>query len=179
MFIKAVAILLTLSYPFLIYWGMRSFDALALLPLLIIILLFRYISGNQGRDRNVVLGSAIGVALVALIWDAHQGLKLYPVLVNLGLLIVFGSSLFASQTVIEKLARLKEPELSVEGIVYTRKVTIAWCFFFLINGLVSMATSIWASETIWMLYNGLIAYLLIGLMFAGEWMVRQRVRRNL
>ena len=29
----------------------------------------------------------------------------------------------------------------------------------------------------WALYTGLISYGLIGLLFAGEWLIRQRVRR--
>jgi uncharacterized membrane protein len=35
---------------------------------------------------------------------------------------------------------------------------------------------LWASERVWALYNGLIAYLLIGTLFAVEWLVRQRVK---
>ena len=91
---------------------------------------------------------------------------------------MFGSSLFASQTVIERLARIKEPTLPPEGVRYTRKVTQAWCLFFMFNAAVSTATMLWASEEVWVLYNGLIAYLLIGVMLAVEWLVRQRVRRR-
>ncbi|HFC3024557.1 TPA: hypothetical protein ACFIR0_000119 [Neisseria gonorrhoeae] len=47
----------------------------------------------------------------------------YPVLVNLMMLAVFGSSLFAGQTVIEKLARLQQPDLPEKAVRYTRRVT--------------------------------------------------------
>jgi len=30
---------------------------------------------------------------------------------------------------------------------------------------------------LWTLWNGLLSYLLIGLLMAGEWLVRQRIRR--
>ncbi|WP_229680475.1 hypothetical protein [Marinobacterium zhoushanense] len=175
---RTLITLLTLSYPFLVYWGLHRFDALVLLPALAVILLLRWLGGDHGRDRVVIGCSALGVLTVTLLWDAHLGLKFYPVLVNLGLLILFGSSLFASQTLIERLARIREPDLPVAGVAYTRKVTIAWCLFFVFNAAVSMATVLWASDEIWMLYNGLIAYILIGLMLSVEWLVRQRVRKH-
>jgi uncharacterized membrane protein len=178
MLIRALVTLLTLSYPFLVYWGLQRFDALALLPVLMAVLILRWLGGEHARDRIVIAASALGVLAVTLLWDPHQGLKLYPVLVNLGLLVVFGSSLFASQTVIERLARIKEPTLPPEGVRYTRKVTQAWCLFFMFNAAVSTATMLWASEEVWVLYNGLIAYLLIGVMLTVEWLVRQRVRRR-
>ena len=40
----------------------------------------------------------------------------------------------------------------------------------------ALATALWASDKTWALYNGLIAYLLMGALFAGEWLVRGRVR---
>ncbi|PSL16637.1 putative membrane protein [Marinobacterium halophilum] len=176
MLIRMLVTLLTLSYPFLVYWGLQRFDVLALLPVLIVVLLLRWLVGGHKRDRLVIIVSALGVLIITLLWDAHRGLKFYPVLVNLGLLLVFGSSLFASQTVVERLARIKEPELPPEGVCYTRKVTQVWCLFFVFNATVSMATMLWASDKVWALYNGLIAYLFIGLILALEWIVRQRVR---
>ncbi|WP_417532742.1 hypothetical protein [Marinobacterium stanieri] len=174
--IRILVTLLTLSYPFAVYWGLQHFDALSLLPVLLLMLLLRWQGERQVRDRMVIIVSALGVLLVTLLWDAQLGLKFYPVLVNLGLLVVFASSLFASQTVIERLARISEPDLPPAGVAYTRKVTQAWCVFFVVNGSVSMATLLWASEATWMLYNGLIAYLLIGTMLGAEWLIRQRVR---
>ncbi|WP_010322044.1 membrane protein [Marinobacterium stanieri] len=174
--IRILVTLLTLSYPFAVYWGLQHFDALSLLPVLLLMLLLRWQGERQVRDRMVIIVSALGVLLVTLLWDAQLGLKFYPVLVNLGLLVVFASSLFASQTVIERLARISEPDLPPAGVAYTRKVTQAWCVFFVVNGSVSMATLLWASEATWMLYNGLIAYLLIGAMLGAEWLIRQRVR---
>ncbi len=41
---------------------------------------------------------------------------------------------------------------------------------------VAAALALWAPLAWWTLYTGLIAYLLMGLLFAGEWLVRQRIR---
>jgi uncharacterized membrane protein len=47
--------------------------------------------------------------------------------------------------------------------------------FFVCNGAIAAVTALAASDRVWALYNGAIAYGLIGAMFAGEWIVRQRV----
>ena len=176
--VKIGAVLLTLGYPFIVYWGLHSFNAALLLPLLAIVLALRWVAGEQSTDRKVILASAVGVTLIVIIWGIQQGLKFYPVLVNFSMLVIFASSLYARQTVVEKLARIKEPDLPPEAVAYTRNVTRVWCVFFVFNGAVSAATAIWGSEQIWMLYNGFIAYILIGVLMASEWIVRQRVRRN-
>ena len=178
MIFKISALILTLGYPFLVYWGLQSFNAALLLPLLAMVLVLRWITGEQSGDRKVILASAVGVLLIVIIWGIQQGLKFYPVLVNFSMLVIFGSSLYARQTVVEKLARIKEPDLPPQAVAYTRNVTRVWCAFFVLNGTVSAMTAIWGSEQTWMLYNGFIAYLLIGVLMITEWLVRQRLKRN-
>ncbi len=178
MLLKAVVALITLSYPFLVYWGIHNYEASLLLPLLALILLLRWLAGKRGADRQVIVISVIGIALITVVAGAQQGLLLYPVLVNAGLLAIFGSSLFARQTVIEKLARIKEPDLPPEGVAYTRRVTQVWCVFFLANGVASAAITIWGTEQLWMIYNGFISYILIGLLVVGEWIVRYWIKRK-
>ncbi|MDR2625895.1 MAG: hypothetical protein LBC37_06140 [Zoogloeaceae bacterium] len=117
------------------------------------------------------------LGLAAIFWRNSLSLQFYPVLVNLMFLLLFAFSLTQKQSLIERLARRFEPDLPESGVRYTRAVTKAWCLFFLGNGAISL-WSIHAGEEIWALYNGLIAYLLMGLMFAGEWLIRQRVRRR-
>jgi uncharacterized membrane protein len=105
-------------------------------------------------------------------------LQLYPVLINIVMLCLFGYSLFSPPPIIERLARLREPDLPPHAILYTRRITQVWCGFFAINGSISFATAMWASPAIWSLYNGLIAYLLMGLLFGSEYLIRQRFKRR-
>jgi uncharacterized membrane protein len=106
---------------------------------------------------------------------ASLGLKLYPVAVSAVLFAYFFRSLFAPQTVVERMARLRNPELGPEGVSYTRKVTKIWCVFFVLNGALALGLALWGSDRAWALYTGLIAYILMGMLFAGEWLVRRRV----
>ena len=71
---------------------------------------------------------------------------------------------------------MRDPDLSPAAVRYTRTVTIAWCIFFAGNGAMALGTALSGNDRWWTLYNGFLAYLLMGALFAGEWLVRQRVR---
>ena len=173
--LKLAVVLLSLAYPFLIYWGLQHFAAAKLLPLILVILAMRWIVGGQSYERYLLLGILGALLLVVLAWGSQLGLKFYPVMVNLGFFLLFAGSLIYPPPIVERLARLRSPELPPEGIVYTRKVTWVWCGFFVANGLIATYTAVWASDEFWVLYNGFVAYLLIGLLAGGEWLVRRRV----
>jgi uncharacterized membrane protein len=120
---------------------------------------------------------ACGLLLAALAFGFNNALplKLYPVAVNASLLAIFGSSLKYPPCVAERVARIRVPDLPPPVVAYTRKVTWAWCVFFVANGLVALWTATRWPVQAWFYYNGIIAYLLVGVMFAGEWLVRRRV----
>jgi len=147
MLLKALVILLTLCYPFFVYWGLQNDHASSVLILLAAIFVLRWFGGRSSAEKLIVIASIIGLAATVLLVDEEKGLLFYPVLVNIGLLIIFGSSLFAPQTIIEKIARIKEPSLPPEGVAYTRRVTWVWCIFFVLNGSVSAAPSLWVTSS--------------------------------
>jgi uncharacterized membrane protein len=176
--LKVAVVTLSICYPFMVYWGLQNYDAKLLLPLLLIILALRWLTGAGVAEHKVVVVTLLGIVIIALVWGSQLSLKFYPVLMNLGFLTLFAGSLLTPTTIVERLARIKEPDLPPEAIVYTRKVTQIWSMFFLFNGIAAAITALWASDEVWMLYNGFIAYLLIGVLAGGEWLVRQRVKRG-
>ena len=126
----------------------------------------------------------LSIASAAIVWtNSELLLRIYPSLVNLGLLIAFGATLVHGPTMIEKFARIGTPNLSEPAIRHTRRVTQIWCAFFLANGVFSLYTALYWPREAWSLYNGAIAYGLIGLLLAGEiaWrylVILPRVRRS-
>jgi uncharacterized membrane protein len=58
-------------------------------------------------------------------------------------------------------------------------VTKVWCGFFAVNASISLFTVWWSDPQLWLLYNGVIAYLLIAILFSAESLYRQRLRANL
>jgi len=122
-----------------------------------------------------VLAAVVGV--VALAFRSTISLQYYSVLISLFFLAVFAGSLLQEQSLVERLARRVDPDLPESGVRYTRKVTQAWCVFFIANTVVTLVC-IETSDVAWAIYNGFIAYILMGCMFVGEWLVRRRVMRD-
>lgn len=148
------------------------------MPLLCVLLALRWVTGNAPGERKVLIFSIIALLVIILCWGQALGLKFYPVVMNLGFLVLFAGSLFSRMTVVERLARIKEPDLSDAGVAYTRKVTWVWSLFFIINGGIAAITAVFFSDEVWLFYNGFLAYLLIGLLAASEWIVRQRMKQK-
>lgn len=170
-------IALSLAYPLAVYALLGRFEPRWLALLLCALALLR---AWTTRER-VWLWTAVGSGLLA-VWatlgNAALPLKLYPVLVNAALLLLFALSLRFGPPVAERLARLQRPDLPASAVTYTRRVTQVWCGFFVLNGSLALATALWGSDYLWALYNGLVAYILIGLLFTIEWLVRQRVQAH-
>ncbi len=167
--------IVTLAYPAVVYFSLGRFEPRWLALLLLAIALMRLGFGRTIATWGVV---AVALTLALLTWlgNALMPIKLYPVAVNAFMLVMFVSTLVHPPSAIERLARLSEPDLPDVAIVYTRKVTLVWCGFFLLNGSIALATALWGTEAQWSIYNGAIAYVLMGVIAAVEWLVRQRVR---
>ena len=113
------------------------------------------------------------------IWSNNLvSLRFYPALVNGVMLVIFSWSLLSPPSLIERLARLQHPDLPPEGVIYTRRVTQVWCVFFIVNGMIALATALCSSFEVWSLYNGLIAYLLMGILLSGEYIVRMKTQKH-
>jgi uncharacterized membrane protein len=167
--------LVTLAYPLIVYLCLGHFEPRWLAVLLVALALVRLGVGRTAATWGIA-GAALVLAGFTWFGNAWMPLKLYPVGVNAFMLALFGASLLHPPSAVERLARLREPNLPPVAVVYTRKVTQVWCVFFALNGLMALATALWASDAVWTLYNGFIAYCLMGALAAVEWLVRRRVR---
>ena len=170
-------VLVGLLYPFAVYYGMQHLSPRLFAAVLGGLWLARVLS-NSGKPGNRWMAvCALGFCLLLGVAGEPALLRWYPVLISGMLLMLFGLSLKFGPPMVERLARLREPELPAVAVRYTRQVTKVWVGFFLANALVVVGLNLWAPLSWWALYTGLISYGLIGLLFAGEWLVRQRVRR--
>jgi len=165
--------LITVLYPVAIYFSLGRIEPRWIAMLLLCVAVFRALASPEKFWRYAA-GAAFLLALFSMYLNHATPLKLYPVIVSATLLCVFTISLWHPPSVIERLARLQDPKLPQAAIAYTRKVTIVWCFFFLLNGIAALITALYGSDKIWALYNGLISYCLMGILFAGEWIVRPK-----
>lgn len=104
-------------------------------------------------------------------------LKFYPPICNGFIFLVFFTSLFAKETIIQKFAKACGDKLDRPAWIYTRNLTYVWCVFTFLNLLISIWT-IFQSDNVWMLYNGCISYALIGLLFGVEYFIRIMLRKR-
>jgi len=167
---------LLLAYPALVYFGLQAHSPLAIAAVLVLVTSLRTLLIRDYTSLLMCL-AALTAAIFSWLGDSAIGLKCYPVFISACMLTAFSTSLWRGPSIIERLARLQEPDLPPEGIVYCRKVTQVWCLFFIINGSIACVT-VFAEDKIWALYNGLIAYIAMGILFAGEYILRQRAIKN-
>ena len=180
---KFAAACLVAIYPLIILFGLQRFPLHYIGFFLIGLAVLRLLL-QRGEDGQQLLNILLSVVLIlvviyVLLSGQTEWFRFYPVAVNGIMLFVFGYSLMRGMPMVERLARVTEPDLPALAVPYVRKVTVMWCIFFALNGLVALYTALWASFEVWAWYNGAFAYGLMGAVFAVEWLVRARVRSKL
>jgi len=174
--LKWALVVLTVLYPLVVYVTIGRVAPQWLALLIVVLAVVRVLIAQEQIWWLAAAGAAV-LGLAAWLGNDPLMVKLYPVWVNVVMLAVFGYSLVHPPTVVERLARLQEPALPASGVRYTRKVTLVWCLFFVLNGAAAAISALWGSDAVWAFYNGLLAYVLMGCLMGGEWLVRRRVRQ--
>ena len=132
---------------------------------------------QQQGQRYFAWCMAFILAVVALT-RSIETMFWYPIVINVLMLSLFGGSLLRGQTVVERLARLQTPDLNEHGVRYTRKVTQLWCGVFIVNILIAGTAIGLEYYDFWALYTGVISYCIMAIVMAGEWLVRQKVKKH-
>ncbi len=178
--VKLALALVGAAYPLLVYVGLRLTSPAGLAIGLLCVLGLRLLLDRRGAARPFApaFWVAAGGALLFVALSPLAGLQAYPILVSLAFAGLFGHSVWRPPTIIERIARAREPDLPPSATPYLRAVTLVWLGFFLANAAVSALTAMSGSLELWTLYNGLISYAIIGALFAGELIVRPLVRRR-
>ena len=130
--------------------------------------------------RSAKTGILKATASAAVVWAVYclrggAWLRAYPAVVVGCFLVVFAISLRGTPLV-ERFARGMGENLDARGVAYCRKATVAWTVFLAVHFAVTTLT-VFASPGVWAVYNGCVAYALIGAMFLGEYVAR-RIARN-
>lgn len=168
-----------LAYPLVVWFGIGRIPAGGFVLAGIGLTAVRLV-GGKGLTRSpaelaaILLAAALPLALLAV--SADVAARIYPVAVSLGMAALFALSLRHPPTIVERIARLTEPDLPPAGVVYTTKVTRVWVGFLLCNATISLWTVLFGSLAQWTLWNGLLSYMAMGTLFAGEYAVRRVVR---
>jgi uncharacterized membrane protein len=175
---KLVRILLAAGYPFVVLAGLYLLTPRSVALLLTALFLARWVNGWKVPVREPLLhlwfpAILIGIVLAVTVFSNDERiLLLTPTAVNLALLVAFGRTLRGGPSLVETLARFQVPDLPPDEVRYCRSVTIVWCVFFAVNAALSTWLAFHATRQAWALYTGFLAYILIGALFACEFVVR-------
>lgn len=175
--LNLLVILSLAAYPFLVYYGRETVGSLWITAGLLLLWGIKSVLSRQRWQQIVTLALLVCVAVFAMT-DRPGFLYFYPVVINLVLLAVFAGSLLTSMSVVERIARSREPDLPESARRYTRNVTKVWCLFFIVNASVIYLLGQAGYAQAWSVYTGFVSYLLMALLFACEWIYRRRYKRK-
>ena len=179
--VRILFAILLIAYPVVVWRGLSALSpraiAAALLCIMVPLAVWRLRRCNRAAMRELAIVPIVTVLTLALsaALNAADLLLVVPVLINTIFLVTFGLSLRPGVTpMVERFARLQEPELTAEQRAWCRAWTIIWSVFFVANGTTALVLALAAPLAWWAFYNGLVAYVLMGILFAVEWTVRRR-----
>lgn len=174
-----ILVLVGVLYPFIVWFGMDRVST----PIFGLILgglwLVRAPALMKQPGGRWMLAVTLVYCAVLALGGGENLLRWYPSLICGLLLATFGLSLKFGPPLIERIARVTEPDLPPVAVRYTRKVTWVWVVFFALNGTASALLAAWGPLSWWTFYNGILAYSVMGALFIGEWVLRQRLRRRI
>jgi uncharacterized membrane protein len=167
------------AYPLAVYAGLTQAGPRTAALLLILLFIpaagLRIVRLKSEKLTTLALLPLVTVSLlfVSALLDRGGYILAVPAVINLLLLVTFGSTLRYGPPMIERFARLQEPELSDDKVRWCRSWTLVWCAFFVANGSTAGLLAMYAPLEVWTAYTGLVAYALMGLLFAVEWTMRR------
>ena len=97
---------------------------------------------------------------------------------NFFFFITFTISSFQKETMLHKIAKKLDNEITEEFDTYMRNFTYIWILVTFTNLVISFST-LFMPDRVWALYNGCISYLLIGTVLAIEYPIRLIYKRKL
>jgi uncharacterized membrane protein len=148
--------------------------------LLIVMPVLLFLGWLTSRSRLGRIGGAgVFAAGVAgcLAWNRAGTDALLPVLPHLAIYLLllgwFGETLRPGrEPLVTYMARHVHKTMSPELIAYTRRVTVAWCVFFLAMAATSLGLFLWAPIGAWSLFVNLLNLPLVVAMFLAEYLWR-------
>ncbi len=156
---------------------------LAIIPIFIVVVTYAF----KAKSRLIGISSLLIFCVACwLLWSLvkqHTGLVfwLLDIGLMLALLVTFARSLVSGRKplCVHFAEIINGGALSPEHENYARKVTVAWVVFFALIIVISTLLFFLAALAIWSFFVNFLTLPLVGLMFAGEFLLRRRVLTDL
>jgi hypothetical protein len=150
--------------------GVLAVTALVVVPILFHTVIVE--TGGVPLTSGLGLGALCKFSFVTISALTHWS-------IYAGLLLFFGRTLRPGrEALVTGMARSMHGPISPELEIYTRRVTIAWCCFFVTQLVTSLALFFFAPLLVWSFFVNILDVPLVIAMFTAEYLVRLRCLQN-
>lgn len=173
-----ISTLFLLASPWVLYWTLSQqqvgIAAIALIGWVIVRTIPVLLSAKREQRIAALQLPAIALVFACLGWVSNNGtwLLVMPSATQATFGLAFLRSL-SRTPLIEHFARMMKPELSVKEQAHCRSWTWIWGIYLLVLAATGLALARWASLTVWTVYVGVVSYVLVGVLFAVEYLIRK------
>lgn len=167
-----------LASPWVLYWTLTQervdIAALTLVGWVVVRTIPVLLSAKREQLAAALRLPAIALVFALLGWASDNGtwLLILPSATQAAFGVTFLRSL-AGTPLIEHFARMVKPTLSDAERAHCRAWTRVWGGYLLLLAALGLGFAKWTALGVWTLYSGVVSYLLVGALFAVEYVVRK------
>jgi uncharacterized membrane protein len=164
--------------PWVLYWTLSrqrvGVAAVTLIGWVIVRTIPVLLSAKREQRIAALQLPAIALVFTGLGWVLNNGtwLLILPSATQATFGLAFLRSL-SGTPLIEHFARMMKPELSAAQQAHCRRWTAVWGIYLLVLAAIGLGLARWAPLTVWTAYVGVLSYVLIGVLFAIEYVIRK------
>jgi len=173
-----ISALFILASPWVLYWTLSQHRvgvaAAVLIGWVVVRTVPVLISARREQRVAALQLPAIALVFVALGWISNNGtwLLVLPSATQATFGLAFLRSL-SGTPLIEHFARMVKPELGPAQLAHCRRWTLIWGIYLLVLAAIGLGLARWATLSVWTAYVGVLSYVLIGALFAVEYVIRK------
>lgn len=170
--------LFLVASPFVLYWCLTHHSveiaAYTLLGWVLLRTIPVVLAASSAQRKAALQLPAIALAftLFGLISKNPTWLLVLPSATQATFGLAFFRSL-SSTPLIEHFARMVKPNLDEGEIQHCRTWTRIWGVYVIVLAAIGLCLAEWASLEVWTIYVGVVSYVLVGVLFAVEHVVRK------
>lgn len=170
--------LFIVASPWVLYWTLSQqridVAAAVLIGWVAVRTLPIVVSARREQRAAALRLPAIALAFAVLGWISHDATCL--LVLPSATQAAFGLTFLRSSSgvpLIEQFARMVKPELGAGELAHCRRWTRIWGGYLLALAALGLVLARWAPLEVWTVYVGVVSYVLVGVLFAIEYLIRK------
>jgi uncharacterized membrane protein len=178
---RVAGVVLAVLYPPIVWFALTRFGprgaALTLLACVLVVALVARPrrAVRAARTLGVLPFVTAGALGLAALLDAGGLVLAVPAFAHLLFLVTFGATLRpGAMPMVERFARLELTDPTPAQLAWCRMWTWIWCGFFAANAAVVVWLAAANAIDAWAFHTGFLGYVLCGVLFAVEFVLRKR-----